>query len=126
MSAIGHQSLHRFPVTKKTRPQQTCGKGAFVAGLRYIRNNRAIIPNYGERRRCGEPISTGFVESTVNVVVDKRFAKKQQMQWSRTGAHRLVQVRTRTLDGTLRSLFTKWYPGMAANDSPTPVAAIAA
>jgi len=68
----------------------------------YIRNNRAIIPNYGERRRYGEPISTAFVESTVNVVVDKRFAKKQQMQWSKLGAHRLVQIRTRTLDGTLR------------------------
>ncbi len=71
----------------------------------YIRNNRAIIPNYGERRRYGEPISTAFVESTVNVVVDKRFAKKRQMRWSKVGAHRLVQVRTRTLDGTLRETF---------------------
>jgi hypothetical protein len=51
-----------------------------------IRNNRAIIPNYGERRRYGEPISTAFVESTVNVVVDKRFAKKPPMQWSKLGA----------------------------------------
>jgi len=42
----------------------------------YIRNNLAFIPNYGERRRYGEPISTAFVESTVNVVVSKRFAKK--------------------------------------------------
>jgi hypothetical protein len=34
-SAIGHQSLHCFPVSRKTRPQQTCGKDAFVAGLRF-------------------------------------------------------------------------------------------
>ena len=86
----------------------------------------ASIPNYGERWRYGEPISTGFVESTVNVVVGKRFAKRQPMQWSRLGAHRLVQVRTRTLDGTLRETVAAWYPGMAANDSPTPVAADAA
>jgi hypothetical protein len=92
----------------------------------YIRNNLAIIPNYGERRRYGEPISTAFVESTVNVVVDKRFAKKQQMQWSKLGAHRLLQVRTQTLDGTLRKTFSKWYPAMAANDTPTPAAADAA
>jgi hypothetical protein len=92
----------------------------------YIHNNRAIIPNHGERRRYGEPISTAFVESTVNVVVDKRFPKKQQMQWSKIGAHRMVQVRTRTLDGTLRETFAAWYPGMAANDSPTPAAANAA
>jgi hypothetical protein len=42
----------------------------------YIRNNLTIIPNYGERRRYDEPISAAFVESTVNVVIDKRFAKK--------------------------------------------------
>ena len=48
----------------------------------YIVNNRPLIPNYGERYRNGEPIATGFVESTVNEVVSKRFCKKQQMQWS--------------------------------------------
>ena len=33
---------------------------------------------------------------------------------------------TRTLDSTLRETFAAWYPGMAANDSPTSVAADAA
>ena len=50
-----------------------------------ILNNLAMIPNYGERRRYDEPILTAFVESTVNVLVDKRFAKKQPMQWSSSG-----------------------------------------
>jgi hypothetical protein len=45
----------------------------------YIQNNREFIPNYGERYRNGERISTGFVESTVNQVVSKRMVKKQQM-----------------------------------------------
>jgi len=53
----------------------------------YIVNNRPLIPNYGERYRNGEPIATGFVESTVHEVVSKRFCKKQQMQWSKAGAH---------------------------------------
>jgi hypothetical protein len=39
----------------------------------YLRNNRHLIPNYGERYRNGEAIATGFVESTVNQVVSKRF-----------------------------------------------------
>ena len=30
----------------------------------YIENNANFIPNYGERYRNGERISTGFVEST--------------------------------------------------------------
>jgi len=36
-----------------------------------------MIPNYAERRRQGERVSTGFVESTVNTVVGKRFCKRQ-------------------------------------------------
>lgn len=32
----------------------------------YITNNQQFIPNYGERNRNGEQISTGFVESIVN------------------------------------------------------------
>ncbi|MGI9486226.1 MAG: ISKra4 family transposase, partial [Geminicoccaceae bacterium] len=92
----------------------------------YITNNAHTIPNYGERWRYGERVSTSFVESTVNVVVGKRFAKKQQMQWSKKGAHLLLQTRTRTLDGTLRKMFTKWHPGMAANTQETSICAKAA
>jgi hypothetical protein len=45
------------------------------------------LPHYGERYRHDETISTGFVESTVNQVVSKRFVKKQRMQWTPRGAH---------------------------------------
>ena len=79
-----------------------------------IANNRTMIPNYAERRRYGERVSTGFVESTVNTVVGKRFAKTQQMRWSQQGAHLMLQTRTRTLDGTLRDTFEHWYPGLSA------------
>ncbi|OZA19378.1 MAG: hypothetical protein B7Y02_00810 [Rhodobacterales bacterium 17-64-5] len=81
----------------------------------YIANNAWMIPNYAERRRYGERVSTGFVESTVNTVVGKRFCKRQQMRWSKTGAHLMLQTRTRTLDGTLRTKFQQWYPGMKAD-----------
>jgi hypothetical protein len=46
----------------------------------YIADNADSIINYGERFRAGERISTAFVESTVNTVIGKRFAKRQQMQ----------------------------------------------
>ena len=59
-------------------------------------------------------------------MVSRRFAKKQQMQWSKQGAHRLLQTRTKTLDGTLRDLFTPWYPAMAVNDNQVPALAMAA
>jgi hypothetical protein len=85
----------------------------------YIHNNTHIIPNYAEQYRYGERVSSAFAESTVNVVVDKRFCKRQQMRWSKQGAHWMLQIRTRTLDGTLRSKFEQWYPRLAeASNDP--------
>ena len=57
----------------------------------YIRSNAGSLINYGERFRSGERISSAMAESTVNVLVSKRFAKRQQMQWTRRGAHPLLQ-----------------------------------
>lgn len=76
----------------------------------YIRSNQAFIPNYGDRYRYGEIITTSFVESAVNQVVSKRFVKKQQMRWTRQGVHLLLQVRTQVLNDEWRSTFTRWYP----------------
>ena len=86
----------------------------------YIRNNAGMIPNYAERRRYGERVSTGFVESAINTVVGKRFGKRQQMRWSKGGAHLMLQTWTRTLDGTLREKFEQWYPGLKVGHG-TPV-----
>jgi hypothetical protein len=64
-----------------------------------IENNKSFIPNYSERYCQGERISTGFVESTMNQVVSECFYRKQHMQWSQCGAHLLLQIRTRVLNG---------------------------
>jgi hypothetical protein len=76
----------------------------------YLRANADRIPNYGERRRAGEAISTAFTESTVNQVISKRMVKKQQMRWTPRGAHLLLQIRTRVLNDQLSTDFHRWYP----------------
>jgi hypothetical protein len=68
-------------------------------------------------------ISTAFVESTINWVVSKRMVKKQQMRWTKPGAHLLLQVRTKTLNGELRDAFCQWYPHMTAIGEHLPRAA---
>ncbi|MGD9108310.1 MAG: ISKra4 family transposase [Gammaproteobacteria bacterium] len=82
----------------------------------YIRNNSHLIPNYGEKYRYGEVISTSFVESTINEVVAKRMVKKQQMQWTHEGAHYLLQTRTAVLNNDLQKHFERWYPGLKITD----------
>ena len=85
----------------------------------YIRANAGRIPNYGERQRAGEAISTAFTESAVNQVISKRMVKKQQMRWTPRGAHLLLQVRTRVLNDQLADDFRRWYPGF--NQAPDPL-----
>jgi hypothetical protein len=78
----------------------------------YLESNSDLIPDYGDRRRHGEAISSSIAESTVNQVISRRFVKKQQMRWQPETAHLLLQVRTRTLNGTLRETFQRWWPAM--------------
>ena len=92
----------------------------------YIASNASSLINYGERYRAGERISSCLAESTVNAVISKRFAKRQQMQWTTRGAHLLLQTRTRVLDGTLRPLFERWYPGLANDNAAANVQTAAA
>jgi hypothetical protein len=62
---------------------------------------KEILKN--RRRGCGKS-------------VNKRFCKKQQMQWSREGAHLLLQNRTKTLNRELAQTFRNWYPEFICAD----------
>ena len=86
-----------------------------------VEQNNGFIVAYAERRRYGERVSTSFVESAVNPVLAKRLAKRlvkrQQMQWTRKGAHLLVQARTRVRNEEWEDCFRQPYPGFR----PLPV-----
>jgi hypothetical protein len=114
------RSIEPFNKTYARFPQLV---KALSALRTYVGHNRHFIPNYGERYHHGEAIATGFVESTVNEVVSKRFGKKQQMQWSKEGAHLLLQTRVKTLNGEVGTLFKRWYPDMDLEVEEMPVAA---
>src|SRR5207302_7084204 len=92
----------------------------------YIRANGAWIPNYGERYRSGEVISSAFVESTVNQVVSKRMVKKQQMRWAPKSAHLLLQVRAKVLNDELGGAFHRWYHAFVASAESTATEELAA
>jgi hypothetical protein len=85
---------------------------------------RWVALNSGPGRyRAGEAISTAFTESAVNQVISKRMVKKQQMRWTPRGAHLLLQVRTRVLNGQLAGDFHRWYPSLSQTLEPMTLAA---
>jgi hypothetical protein len=73
-----------------------------------------MLVHYAARRRRDEPISTAFVESTVNEIVAKRMNKKQQMRWNRTTVQ--PDVRTAVLNHALEDAFRHRYPGFRSGN----------
>jgi hypothetical protein len=49
----------------------------------------------------------------------KRFAKRQQMQWTKKSAHLVLQMRTQVLDERLEETFRHWYPDSGQNGLST-------
>lgn len=116
-------SLEMDVYTEVPTPEQAKFAKYLAEFTTYITKNASWIPNYGERHRCGEPISSAFAESTVNQVISKRMVKKQQMRWSPQGAHLFLQVRTRVLNDDLAADFARWYPGFTHHSEPVQLAA---
>jgi len=80
---------------------------------RILTANRAFVHNDGERYRYGSASAPfcrvdGQPSQSANAS-----AKKQQMQWTKRGAHLLLQTRVKTLNRELGAVFQRWYHGSA-------------
>lgn len=63
----------------------------------YISNNTSGIVNYESRHNSGLVFTSNVAESTVNNLINDRQKGKQQMLWSRDGAHSVLQIRSSVL-----------------------------
>jgi len=72
-----------------------------------------------------QPISTAFVESSVNEIIAKRMNKKQQMRWNRATVQPFLDVRTAVLNDTLEDAFRHRYPGFRPANGNEAVALVA-
>jgi hypothetical protein len=99
--------------------------------LAYLKRNQRALVHYVPslacsvaRRRNGEPISTAFVESSVNEIIAKRMNKKQQMRWNRATVQPFLDARTAVLNDTLEDAFRRRHPGFrpANNDEAIALA----
>jgi hypothetical protein len=70
----------------------------------YNRLIATFIPYHGEHWRDRDPIASVSCQSEVNQVVSKRAVKKQK-QWTKRGAHLLLQMRPMVLNGKSDQMF---------------------
>jgi hypothetical protein len=88
------------PASRINEPQQLC----------YLDTNLHSLIDYRSWQQAGRRISTGFVESTINLIAGRRMSKGQQIRWSRLVTHCIVQVRTALLNQELDELAQRQFP----------------
>jgi hypothetical protein len=59
----------------------------------YIQHNQAYIVNYEERNNAKKPSTSQVAESHVDTIINARHKKTRKMQWTREGAHHVLQIR---------------------------------
>lgn len=59
----------------------------------YINRNKEYIADYNSKAKNGMPYTSQVAESTVEHLINDRHKRNQKMQWSRTGAHNVLQIR---------------------------------
>jgi hypothetical protein len=61
--------------------------------LIYLNGNKEYIINYGKQAMERKPYTSQVAESTVEHLINDRHKKNQKMQWTREGAHNILQIR---------------------------------
>lgn len=60
----------------------------------YLERNRPYLSNYQERHSAGLHYTSTLAEVTVDCLINTRQKRSQKMQWTREGAHDVLQIRT--------------------------------
>jgi hypothetical protein len=60
---------------------------------KYIKCNKQYIVNYDERKRANQTYTSQVAESHIEAVINARHKSSGKMQWTREGAHNVLQIR---------------------------------
>ncbi len=66
----------------------------------YIKQNQDYIVNYQERQQLGKTFTSQVAESHIESIINARHKKSGKMQWSREGAHNVLQIRSEIVSKT--------------------------
>ena len=59
----------------------------------YLKRNQAYLVNYGERDQENKTYTSQVAESHIESIINARHKKSGKMQWTREGAHSVLQIR---------------------------------
>ncbi len=59
----------------------------------YLQRNLAYLVNYDQREKANKTYTSQAAESHIDVIINLRHKRKKKMQWTREGAHNVLQIR---------------------------------
>lgn len=63
----------------------------------YLKRNKGYLVNYEERHKANEAYTSQVAESHIESVINARHKKSGKMQWTREGAHNVLQIRAKMI-----------------------------
>jgi transposase-like protein len=79
--------------------------------IKYIQSNIKHIINYEKRHTSGLAISSQVAESSIENIINSRHSHNLKMQWTREGAHNVLQIRALKLNDK----FEAYWPNIITN-----------
>ncbi len=59
----------------------------------YLKNNQAYLVNYEQREQQHKTYTSQVAESHIESIINERYKNSKKMQWTREGAHNVLQIR---------------------------------
>ena len=86
------EALTKLEIMKSTLTDEN--KQSKVNGLYdYLNRNREYLVNYEDRKNANQSYTSQVAESHIESIINTRHKKKGKMQWTREGAHHVLQIR---------------------------------
>ncbi|MBV8887189.1 MAG: hypothetical protein JO235_24780 [Chroococcidiopsidaceae cyanobacterium CP_BM_RX_35] len=76
-----------------TQVTETKKRSKFQKLYDYLKSNEAYLVNYEEREQQHKTYTSQVAESHIDSIINERYKKSKKMQWTRDGAHNVLQIR---------------------------------
>lgn len=81
---------------------------------RYLNENKSKIVDYSARKKSGLIFTSHIAESTVEHLINRRAKKNQKMQWTREGAHNVLQIRASQASNDWDNIWDEVWPELGS------------
>jgi len=86
------EALAKLALLRDNMPDEA--KRSRLTGLYdYLQRNQAYLINYHERSQTNKPYTSQVAESHIEALINARHKRTKKMQWTREGAHHVLQIR---------------------------------